>query len=70
METIIKIPLYSRIRPDFDIFGIDIAPNMIELARNRYNPTAMISADYGQAGKIDKIETKYDGIFADIVHNL
>ena len=26
-------------RPDFDIFGIDIAPNMIELAKKN-NPTA------------------------------
>jgi len=46
-------------RPDFDIFGIDIAPNMIELAKKN-NPTASFATM--DSRKIDKIETKYDGI--------
>ena len=46
-------------RPDFHIFGIDIAPNMIELAKKN-NPTASFAImDIRQ---IDEIETKYDGI--------
>ena len=48
-------------RPDFDIFGIDIAPNMIELAR-RNNPNA--SFLIMDSRKISKLETKYDGIIA------
>ena len=48
-------------RPDFDIFGIDIAPNMIELAR-RNNPNASFSIM--DSRKISKLETKYDGIIA------
>lgn len=46
-------------RPDFDIFGIDIAPNMIELAKNN-NPTASFAIM--DSRKIDEIKTKYDGI--------
>ncbi|HMO34245.1 MAG TPA: class I SAM-dependent methyltransferase [Lacibacter sp.] len=46
-------------RPDFDIFGIDIAPNMIELAKKN-NPTASFAIM--DSRKIDEIETKYDGI--------
>lgn len=46
-------------RPDFDIYGIDIAPNMIELAR-RNNPTASFAImDLRQ---INELEAKYDGI--------
>lgn len=46
-------------RPDFDIFGIDIAPAMIELAKKN-NPTARFAImDIRQ---IDEIKTKYDGI--------
>ena len=46
-------------RPDFDVFGIDIAPNMIELARNN-NPAADFSVmDCRQINSLDK---KYDGI--------
>jgi trans-aconitate methyltransferase len=46
-------------RPDFDIYGIDIAPNMIELAKKN-NPTARFAIiDIRQ---IDGIKTKYDGI--------
>ena len=46
-------------RPDFDVFGIDIAPNMIELARNN-NPAADFSVmDCRQIISLDK---KYDGI--------
>jgi len=46
-------------RPDFDIFGIDIAPNMIELAKNN-NPTASFAIM--DTRQINEIETKYDGI--------
>jgi 2-polyprenyl-3-methyl-5-hydroxy-6-metoxy-1,4-benzoquinol methylase len=47
------------VRPDFDIFGIDIAPNMIELAKKN-NPTA--SFVLMDSRQIDEIKTKYDGI--------
>ncbi len=48
-------------RPDFDIFGIDIAPNMIELARKN-NPTANFAImDSRQIRSLDK---KYDGIIS------
>ncbi|MEA9412582.1 class I SAM-dependent methyltransferase [Flavobacterium sp. PL02] len=46
-------------RPDFDIFGIDIAPNMIELA-GKSNPT--VSFAVMDSRHIDEIKTKYDGI--------
>ena len=46
-------------RPDFDISGIDIAPNMIELAR-RNNPAARF--DIMDIRQIDEIKTRYDGI--------
>ncbi len=46
-------------RPDFDIYGIDIAPNMIELAKKN-NPTASFAIM--DSRKIDEIKTKYDGI--------
>jgi len=46
-------------RPDFDIFGIDIAPNMIELAK-RNNPTASFAIM--DSRDIDDIKTKFDGI--------
>ena len=46
-------------RPDFDIFGIDIAPTMIELAKKN-NPTARF--DIMNIRQIDEIKTKYDGI--------
>lgn len=46
-------------RPDFDIFGIDIAPNMIELAKIN-NPTA--SFCIMDCRYIDKIKSRYDGI--------
>lgn len=46
-------------RPDFDIFGIDIAPNMIELAR-KSNPTASFAVM--DCRQIDDIKTKYDAI--------
>jgi SAM-dependent methyltransferase len=46
-------------QPDFDIFGIDIASNMIALA-NRNNPKASFAVmDIREIGKIG---TKYDGI--------
>jgi 2-polyprenyl-3-methyl-5-hydroxy-6-metoxy-1,4-benzoquinol methylase len=46
-------------RPEFDIYGIDIAPNMIELAKKN-NPTA--SFDIMDSRLIDKLKTKYDVI--------
>ena len=46
-------------RPDFDIFGIDIAPNMIELA-SRSNPTASFAVM--DSRRIDEIRTRYDAI--------
>jgi 2-polyprenyl-3-methyl-5-hydroxy-6-metoxy-1,4-benzoquinol methylase len=46
-------------RPDFDIYGIDIAPNMIKLAKKN-NPSA--SFDIMDSRQIDEIKTKYDGI--------
>lgn len=46
-------------RPDFDIYGIDIAPNMIELAQ-RNNPTASFAIMDSRL--ISELETKYDGI--------
>lgn len=50
--------LLSR-RPDFDIFAIDIAPNMIELARKN-NPTASFATM--DSRQIDEIKTKFDAI--------
>lgn len=47
------------VRPDFDIFGIDIAPNIIELARKN-NPTASFAIM--DCRQIDEIKIKYDGI--------
>ncbi|MBI3137585.1 MAG: class I SAM-dependent methyltransferase [Sphingobacteriales bacterium] len=48
-------------RPDFDIFGIDIAPAMIELAKKN-NPTAHFAVmDSRQIKRLDK---KYDGIIS------
>ncbi len=46
-------------RPDFDIFGIDVAPKMIELAK-RNNP----KANFAQMDcrKISSLDTKYDAI--------
>lgn len=46
-------------RPDFDIFGIDIAPNMIELAKLN-NPTA--NFEVMDSREINHLDTKYDGI--------
>jgi SAM-dependent methyltransferase len=46
-------------RPDWDILGIDIAPNMIEIARQN-NPTAHF--DILDSRHIDKLTSKYDGI--------
>ncbi len=46
-------------RPDFIISGIDIAPNMIELAQKN-NPTADFSVM--DSRQINRIKTKYDGI--------
>lgn len=50
--------LLSR-RPDLDIFGIDIAGNMIELAKKN-NPTARFAVM--DSRQIAALETKYDGI--------
>lgn len=46
-------------RPDFNIFGIDIAPNMIELAKIN-NPKANFAVM--DSRNISEIETKYDAI--------
>ena len=46
-------------RPDLDIFGIDIAPNMIDLAKIN-NPNANFAIM--DSREISKMETKYDGI--------
>ena len=46
-------------RPEFDLFGIDIAPNMIELAKIN-NPTASFAAM--DCREIDSIKTKFDAI--------
>lgn len=46
-------------RPDFDVFGIDVAPNMVVLAKNN-NPTATFSVM--DCRQIDELKTKYDGI--------
>jgi 2-polyprenyl-3-methyl-5-hydroxy-6-metoxy-1,4-benzoquinol methylase len=48
-------------RPDFDIYGIDIAPNMIALAKIN-NPTAHFEVMDCRA--IDTLQTKFDGIIA------
>lgn len=46
-------------RPDFDIYGIDIAPNMIELAKKN-NPAARFSVmDIRQ---ISELKSEFDGI--------
>lgn len=46
-------------RPDFNIFGIDIAPNMVELAKKN-NPTAHFTVM--DSRQINLLNEKYDGI--------
>jgi SAM-dependent methyltransferase len=46
-------------RPDFDIFGIDIAPNMIELARKN-NPSASFAVM--DCREVDRVQSTFDGI--------
>ena len=46
-------------RPDFDIFGIDVAPNMIELAKAN-NPTARF--EVMDTREIKSLDAKYDAI--------
>ena len=46
-------------RPDFNIYGIDIAPNMIELAQKN-NPNANYSIM--DTRNISEFKTKFDGI--------
>lgn len=46
-------------RPDFDILGIDIAPNMVELAKVN-NPKAHF--EVMDSRQINQLEAKYDGI--------
>jgi 2-polyprenyl-3-methyl-5-hydroxy-6-metoxy-1,4-benzoquinol methylase len=46
-------------RPDFDVYGIDIAPNMIELAKKN-NPSASFAIM--DCRHIDQIHSKFDGI--------
>jgi 2-polyprenyl-3-methyl-5-hydroxy-6-metoxy-1,4-benzoquinol methylase len=50
--------LLSR-RPDYHIFGIDIAPNMVELAKKN-NPTANFAIM--DSRNISELKTKYDAI--------
>ena len=47
------------VRPDFDIFGIDIAPSMIELAKKN-NPAASFATM--DCRDISELKTKYEGI--------
>lgn len=46
-------------RPDFDILGIDAAPNMIELAKKNNPSASFVLMD---SRDINRIETKFDGI--------
>ncbi|MGV9004272.1 class I SAM-dependent methyltransferase [Flavobacterium sp.] len=46
-------------RPDFDIFGIDFAPNMIKLAQTN-NPTARFTVM--DTRQIDQLKIKFDAI--------
>lgn len=46
-------------RPDFNVFGIDIAPNMIALAKQN-NPTANFAVM--DSREIHKLEEQYDGV--------
>ena len=48
-------------RPDFDVFGIDIAPNMIELAKKN-NPTASFAVM--DSREINRLNEKYDGVIS------
>lgn len=48
-------------RPDYDILGIDIAPNMVELAQKN-NPAAKFAVM--DSRHIDELKTKFDGIIA------
>lgn len=48
-------------RPDFEIFGIDIAPNMVDLARKN-NPTATFAVMHTR--HITQLDRNYDGIIA------
>src|SRR5690606_6951405 len=48
-------------RPDFDIFGIDLAANMIELAK-RNNPTARFAVM--DSRQMFTLHTQFDGIVA------
>jgi trans-aconitate methyltransferase len=48
-----------RKRPDFDIFGIDVAPSMVELA-SKNNPTAQFEAMDCRA--IGTMNQRFDGI--------
>lgn len=45
--------------PGFDLFGIDVAPNMIELAQKN-NPSAKFSVM--DCRKIDSIQSTFDGV--------
>ena len=46
-------------RPDFSIYGIDVAPNMVELAKKN-NPSAQFKVM--DCREINQLETKFDGI--------
>src|SRR5690606_11871580 len=55
--NITKYLLFKR--PDFNIYGIDIAPKMIALAKSN-NPTA--NFNIMDARQISSLKTKFDGI--------
>jgi 2-polyprenyl-3-methyl-5-hydroxy-6-metoxy-1,4-benzoquinol methylase len=48
-----------RHRPDFDLFGIDIAPSMVALAQKN-NPTARFAVM--DSRDLDQLDARYDGI--------
>lgn len=48
-------------KPDYEIFGIDVAPNMIELAKKN-NPSAKFAVM--DCRQINRIYNKFDGIIA------
>jgi 2-polyprenyl-3-methyl-5-hydroxy-6-metoxy-1,4-benzoquinol methylase len=54
-------------KPDFDILGIDIAPNMIQLAKVN-NPTATFKVM--DSRQIMDLNTKYDGIICGFVYHI
>lgn len=52
--------LYS-VRPDLDLLGIDIAPNMLKLAKKNISKARFLQMD---AREIDQLKESFDGIIA------